>query len=302
MFSNPCLALLSRTLSSKFSSRRSRGWLHAGMAGAVLLAVVASTGIVRAQTGASSEIVKYEGTVVPAREAELAPRSDGLLEKIHFRPGQLVQKNDLLFEFMSTEKELQLEMERARLARAEAKLKLAEADLANKARLRKTDATSQFQLHQVQTNRDTMAADVAEARASVRLAEFQLKELKLYAPFDGIMSEPQFSEGTFLKRELKSRMARIIQLDPIRVAAEAPFEGYYERRLITTSDEATRQAIELTLILPNGVRYPHKGRLVSGGYQFGDKSQKMELWAEFPNPDHLLRPGLRVKLESRLSR
>ena len=112
------------------------------MAGAVLLAVVASTGIVRAQTGASSEIVEYEGTVVPAREAELAPRSDGLLEKIHFRPGQLVQKNDLLFEFMSTEKELQLEMERARLARAEAKLKFAEADLANKERLRKTDDVS----------------------------------------------------------------------------------------------------------------------------------------------------------------
>lgn len=116
------------------------------------------------------------------------------------------------------------------------------------------------------------------------------------------MSEPRFPEGTFLKRELKSRMARIIQLDPIRVAAEAPFEVYYERRLITASDEATRQAIELTLILPNGVRYPHKGRLVSGGYQFENKSQKMEVWAEFPNPDHLLRPGLRVKLESRLSR
>lgn len=292
----------SRPLSSKLSSRRSGGWLHARLASAVLLALVAATGMVRAQTGATSEIVEYEGTVVPAREAELAPRLDGLLEKIHFRAGQLVKSNQLLFEFMSTEKELELEIERARLARAEAKLKFAEADLANKERLRKMDATSKFQLHQALSTRDTVAADVAEARASLRLAELQLKEMKLYAPFDGIMSEPQFPEGTFLKRELKSAMARIVQLDPIRVAAEAPFEVYYERRLITTSDEATRQAIDLTLILPNGVRYPHKGRLVSGGYQFGDKSQKIEVWAEFPNPDHLLRPGLKVKLESRLSR
>lgn len=164
MFSHPNRIQLSPMLFRTFSPCRLKDLLHARLASAVLLALVASTGIVRAQTVGSSEIVKYEGTVVPAREAELAPRLDGLLERIHFRAGQLVKENDLLFEFMRTKKKLQLDIERARLARAEAKLKFAEVDLANKERLRKAKATSPFQLHQAESNRDTMAADVAEAR------------------------------------------------------------------------------------------------------------------------------------------
>ena len=177
---------------------------------------------------------------------------------------------------------------------------LREIVLASKHALRKKDATSELQLLQAKAERDIAAADVGEVETSVRMAELTLLELKLHAPFDGIMSAPMFAEGTFLKRERQSKLARIVQLDPIRVAAEAPFDVYAARRQVTKTDEQTLKDIELTLILPNGNQYPHKGRLISGGYQFGVDTQRIEVWAEFPNPNHLLRPGLKVTLESRL--
>src|SRR5262245_59308770 len=52
-----------------------------------------------AQQPATPEVLEYKGTVAAARQAEVAPRLDGLLLKINFTSGQLVKKGDLLFEF-----------------------------------------------------------------------------------------------------------------------------------------------------------------------------------------------------------
>jgi hypothetical protein len=51
---------------------------------------------------------------------------------------------------------------------------------------------------------------------------------------------------------------------------------------------------------PTGDKYPHKGRLVAGTYEFDPQTQTTEVTVEFPNPDYLLRPGLDVTLQSSL--
>jgi len=246
------------------------------------------------------DAIVYSGIVRAAREAVITPHIDGLLNTIHFTPNQYVKKGDLLFEFMTTESEINLDMDKARLRQAEASLGLAAVVLGNKKRLRQQNVSSKFELQQAQANYDLAAAKVAEAKAAAHKSDLIVKELKLVAPFDGLMSKAFHPEGIFLKRERESQLARIIQLDPIRVSAEVPFEFYYQRRSITKTDAATIKAVELSLILPNDIRYQHTGRLVSGGFTFNEKTQKIRVLAEFPNPDRLLRPGLRVKLESRL--
>src|SRR5262245_35196616 len=60
------------------------------------------------QQQAAPEILEYKGIVTAAREAEVAPRLDGLLSKINFTAGQVVNKGDLLFEFASKSNELSL--------------------------------------------------------------------------------------------------------------------------------------------------------------------------------------------------
>jgi multidrug efflux pump subunit AcrA (membrane-fusion protein) len=52
----------------------------------------------RAQQLPGLEVIEYEGTVAAAREAEVAARLEGLLDKIDFSAGQLVKQGDLLFE------------------------------------------------------------------------------------------------------------------------------------------------------------------------------------------------------------
>ena len=90
----------------------------------------------------TSEVVEYRGTATAAREAEVSPRIDGLLLKINFTAGKLVNKGDLLFEFGASDKELSLAAAKASLQQAEAQLRLAEVNLKNAETLRGRNVAS----------------------------------------------------------------------------------------------------------------------------------------------------------------
>ena len=80
--------------------------------------------IAQAQQQTATEVLEYKGTLAPARQAEVAPRLDGLLLKINFNAGQLVKQGDLLFEFGARDKELSLALVQAHLKQAEAQFGL----------------------------------------------------------------------------------------------------------------------------------------------------------------------------------
>ena len=100
----------------------------------------------------------------------------------------------------------------------------------------------------------------------------------------------------------QSRLATIVQLDPIRVVGHAPAMAYFQRSgqgsEVLKSLEQTAEQRAFDLILPTGDTYPHRGRLVAAGYEFDPATQTVEITVEFPNPDYLLRPGLEVTLRS----
>lgn len=255
---------------------------------------------VAAQQQSASEVLEYMGIVEAAREAEVAPRIDGLLNRISFTAGQFVKEGDLLFEFATRDKELALALSQAGLKEAEAQLRLAETNLRNKQTLRRRNAASEMEFLEAEAQRDIAAAKVEEARANVQLAELALSQMKLYAPISGFVSRALVREGTYITREARdqSRLTTVVQLDPIRVVGQAPASMYFQRGETVTSLEQVAGQREFGLVLPTGDEYPHKGRLVAGSYEFNPETQTTEVTVEFPNPDYLLRPGLAVTLRS----
>jgi len=260
----------------------------------------AALGPAIAQQQPAPEVLEYKGLVAAAREAEIAPRLDGLLSKINFTAGQLVKKGDLLFEFASKSNELSLALAQATLKQAEAQLGLAEVNLKNKQTLRARDVGSEMQLLEAQAQRDIAAAKIDEARANASIAEIALQQMKLYAPISGIVSRPFIKEGAYITKEARdqSRLATIVQLDPIDVIGQAPATMYFQRGTTLKSLEQAAEQREFELVLPTGDKYPHKGYLVAGAYEFNPATQTTEVRVEFPNPDYLLRPGLNVTLRS----
>src|SRR5215831_6027054 len=189
---------------------------------AILAVTASTTSSVVAQQPATPEVLEYKGTLAAARQADVAPRLDGLLLKINFTAGQLVRKGDLLFEFASKDKELSVAVAQAHLKQAEAQLRLVEVKLKNAQTLRTRNVASQMQLLEAEAQRDLAAAKADEARANAQIAELVLEQTKLYAPISGIISRSMVKEGTYITKEARdqSRLATIFQLDPILVVGE----------------------------------------------------------------------------------
>jgi len=253
-------------------------------------------------TESGKEVREFPGIVVPARTAEVSPRYNALLSKIDFLPGQFVEEGSLLFEFRTYDQELAVQIDQSKLQRAEADLRMAELTLTNKRDLRRKKVISETETLQAEASRDIAAANVVEARLAVKLSESVLKNMKLYAPISGIISRSFVAEGAFITKEAReqSSMALITQLNPIRVIYHIPFEVYAQTvEVLKTSDQANQQR-EISLILPNGEKFPHLGRLVTGSNEFNRETQMIDILAEFPNPSNLLRPGLNVTVQTRI--
>jgi len=253
-------------------------------------------------TESGKEVREFPGIVVPARTAEVSPRYNALLSKIDFLPGQFVEEGSLLFEFRTYDQELAVQIDQSKLQRAEADLRMAELTLTNKRDLRRKKVISETETLQAEASHDIAAANVVEARLAVKLSESVLKNMKLYAPISGIISRSFVAEGAFITKEARehSSMALITQLNPIRVIYHIPFEVYAQTvEVLKTSDQANQQR-EISLILPNGEKFPHLGRLVTGSNEFNRETQMIDILAEFPNPSNLLRPGLNVTVQTRI--
>jgi RND family efflux transporter MFP subunit len=258
--------------------------------------------VAQSSTQTGKEIREFSGTIVPARTAEISPRYNGLLSKIHFLPGQFVEEGRLLFEFRTNDQELAVEIDQSKLQRAEADLRMAELTLTNKRDLRAKKIISETETLQAEASRDIAAASMVEARLTVQLSESVLKNMKLYAPISGIISRSFVDEGTFITKEARAQsgMALITQLDPIRVVYHIPFEVYAQTVEILKTSEQANQQREISLKLPNGDKFPHVGRIVSGSNEFNRETQMIDILAEFPNPTYLLRPGLNVTVQTRI--
>lgn len=243
------------------------------------------------------EPVEYEGVVQAARTADVSPKFDGLVQTLNFRPGDLVKKGQLLVQMLTQEQEYLLEIDKANLDKAAAELELAEVELQRAQQLRTRDVVAEAQLNEAVAKHDIAAASRDAARTEVEKREYIIREYSLHAPFDGIISAPFANEGAYITTDSReiNRIATVTQLDPIHVVTEVPY-GIYARRLERLGSEEAAQRLVASLILPDGTEFPHQGRIVSGGFAFDKESQTISSIAEFPNPERLLRPGLRVTI------
>lgn len=266
----------------------------------VLLAAERPAGTASQENRELVGMAQFEGVVRAARAADISPRFDGLVQSLNFKAGDIVKKGQLLVQLLTLEQEYSLKIDKANMAQAAAELELAQAELRRAQQLRERNVNSQAALDVAVAKRDVAAARHDSARTKVEMKEIIIKEFSLYAPFGGIISEPFVNEGAYITKNARdeSRLATVTQLDPIHVVTEVPYSVYQDRIARLGSEEAIRKNVVVTLILPDGTEYPHPGKIISGGFAFNEATQKTSSLAEFPNPDRLLRPGLRVTIRS----
>ena len=153
-----------------------------------------------------SELINSTGTLRPAEEVDLSFETSGKIVGINFTEGTRVKKGDLLAKINDRPLQAQLE-------KLEAQLKMAEAKEFRQRSLLDKDAISQESYDQIQT-------DVQTIKADINLIKARISETELRAPFDGIIGLRYLSEGSYATSSTK--IAKLIKISPIKIEFSIP--------------------------------------------------------------------------------
>ena len=238
-------------------------------------------------------VVDAVGQVEGSKEVEVRARVSGILLKRSYKEGDVVSAGARLFKIDPAPFEIALAQARAQLAQEQARNDQARRDAARLKPLAEQKAVSRKEYDDARSNLNLSTATLQAAQASVRQAELNLSYTDVTAPVSGVSGRAARSEGSLVSAGTDSLLTTINQLDPIWVRfslAESDLNKLPQGRLVRGA------RTEVSLVLPNGTRYPEKGRLNFAATQIDPRLGTQQLRAEFDNPKVQLLPGQFVRV------
>jgi membrane fusion protein, multidrug efflux system len=210
------------------------------------------------------------GTARANESVEITARVTKQVAAVRFDDGQAIRAGEILVDLESTEEIAQLAQ--ARASQADAKLRFERvADLA------RSGTESQSRFDEVRT-----ALDAANAR--VEEIEARLADLRIRAPFSGMLGLREVSPGTLLKPG--DRITTLDDVDRIKLDFSVP-ETFLS--LLTPGLAVETQ----NAAFPGRV---FSGRVVAVDSRVDPDTRAVRVRAEIENQDHAIRPGMLLSL------
>ena len=248
---------------------------------------------------ATTRYLEFTGNTDAINDVDLEARVQGSLDEIKYKDGSLVKKDTLLFVIQRNVYEAQLEQAKASLASAQAKVLNAQAEYTRQSTLGKSDFASQAHVMDAKANLDEATAEVTNAQANVAIATINLGYTEVSAPFDGIVTRHLVDVGALVGYSGPTKLATIIQVDPIYVyfnASETVVLRIKEALTKRGKTFADVQAVEVEVGLQTEDGYPHKGHIDYIAPNVDASTGTLQVRAVFDNKDVGMLPGLFVRV------
>jgi multidrug efflux pump subunit AcrA (membrane-fusion protein) len=266
--------------------------------------------------------VNVSGTLAAENEVTVSSQAEGVVSRVLADLGDRVREGQPLVELDREKLQYNVDQQKAALARSLARygateaghlpprdqtpdVKRAAAEL-NQARqsfdrateLRKRQLVSQQSLDDADAvlrtkqaefdaalqNAGNLAADIDASQAAARLAERQLRDASIKAPFDGYVQQRMVSLGELVKEQMP--VMKIVRVDPLKVIAEIP-EGL-------APFIQSGQPVDLQVDA-----YPNRsfdGKVSRISPTVNQQTRAFPFEALVPNPQGLLKPGTFVRV------
>jgi RND family efflux transporter MFP subunit len=226
--------------------------------------------------------------------AEITPKVQGYLLRQNYQNGYFVKEGQLLFELDPRQYQAALDQAKADVAVAEANLSRVQADVARDTPLAAQSAIPQKQLDNDTAEQQSWEAQLKAKKAALTNAELNLGWTKVYSPIDGIAGASNAQVGDLVGTATK--MTTISQVNPIWAYFNISESRFLEfaptvTQVITGKIPIGKVPSTIQYIQSNDEPYPAKGSIIYVNRQVGTQTGTIQLAAQFPNPDALLRPG-----------
>ncbi len=240
---------------------------------------------------------EYTGRFVAKQRVEIRARVSGYLDSVHFQEGQLVEAGQLMFVIDQRPFIANVERARANVAQAATQLRVAQLEFERGQRLTASKAMSLETMEERRARRDSAQAEVDAANAALRSVELDLGFTEVRAPMAGRVSDIRIDVGNVISGGSadSTLLTTIVSLDPIEFEIEASESEFmrYTRLESAGKRQSSRDVenpVEARLIDEQG--WPHKGHMTFVDNELDPVTGTMLGRATFPNPDHVLLPGM----------
>lgn len=143
----------------------------------------------------------YPGYLTANNSVELVARVNGYLTGHPYQPGDYVRKNQVLFTIESKQYVEAVNEAKAQLDNEQAQYEYYKKNYEAMKKAYQSDAVSEMDVLQAQSNMETSAASVNSAKAALQTAQNNLGYCTVRAPFDGRVTNTPFSNGAYLAGE-----------------------------------------------------------------------------------------------------
>lgn len=268
------------------------------IAGAGLLGLTALLGACGGAKGAESEAAaapevgvveiapqSYEmtselsGRVAAFQVSEVRPQIGGIVRARRFEEGASVRAGQVLYE-------IDPGAARTELTSAQAALASARARLERYQELIEIGAVSRQDVDDARAAADAASAALDSARVNEGYT-------RVLAPISGVIGASSVTPGALATPAQAAPFAVIQNIDRVYVDMTQSIADMM--RLRETLAQNGESHARVRLILPDGREYAHDGELQFSEVSVNQSTGTVRLRALFPNPDHVLLPGMFVQ-------
>ncbi|MCR4411680.1 MAG: efflux RND transporter periplasmic adaptor subunit [Thermoguttaceae bacterium] len=246
----------------------------------------------------------YRGWLQASQTVEVRSRVRGHIKRIHFTDGQIVEKNQLLFELDPRPFQVMIDEALAQAKALEAQKYAAAKERERYRELVQKRAVSQQEFEKVEADVLSYDARIAAKMQEVERFRLDLEYSRVTAEIGGRIGRAQLTEGNLVNAGGSDPvLTTIVALDPLYVyfsVDERSLQRYQKSRRAHLGDKAAapvrEEKVPFRFGLDTDEGYPHQGLLDFADNKVDPSTGTIEVRGVVQDPKRLLTPGSRVRV------
>lgn len=234
----------------------------------------------------------YTAVVNGRQSVEIRPQVSGTITQVCIEEGTKVQKGQLLFVIDQVPYKAALQTAEANVKSARAAVATARMTADSKQELYAEQIVSHFDLQTAQNSLQEAEAALALAQAEELNARNDLSYTEVRSPVSGVTSMLPYRVGALVSSSITTPLATVSDDEEMYV-----YFSMTENQILSlicengTLEKAMERMPEVELLLSDGLKYPHKGKVDAISGTNDATTGAVSLRATFPNPERMLRDG-----------